>query len=155
VRIEEMVNYFDYDYSQPKDDHPFNIITEISAAPWNQKHKLVHIGLQGKIIPTENLPPSNLVFLIDVSGSMDAPNKLPLLKSSFKMLVNELREKDHVSIVVYAGAAGLVLEPTSGAEKKKIMEAFDKLQAGGSTAGGAGINLAYSALLRIRNRVVQ
>jgi Ca-activated chloride channel family protein len=144
VRIEEMVNYFDYDYSQPKNDHPFNIITEISTAPWNQKHKLVHIGLQGKIIPTENLPPSNLVFLIDVSGSMDAPNKLPLLKSSFKMLVNELREKDHVSIVVYAGAAGLVLEPTSGAEKKKIMEAFDKLQAGGSTAGGAGINLAYA-----------
>lgn len=144
VRIEEMVNYFDYDYSQPKDDHPFNIITEISTTPWNEKHKLVHIGLQGKIIPTENLPASNLVFLIDVSGSMDAPNKLPLLKSSFKMLINELREKDHVSIVVYAGAAGLVLEPTSGAEKKKIMEAFDNLQAGGSTAGGAGINLAYA-----------
>lgn len=144
VRIEELVNYFDYDYSQPKDEHPFNIITEISAAPWNTKHKLVHIGLQGKKIPTENLPPSNLVFLIDVSGSMNEVNKLPLLKSSFKMLVNELRPQDHVAIVVYAGAAGLVLEPTSGGEKKKIIEALEKLQAGGSTAGGAGIKLAYA-----------
>jgi Ca-activated chloride channel homolog len=144
VRIEELVNYFDYDYSQPKDDHPFNIVTEISSAPWNAKHKLVHIGLQGKRIPTENLPPSNLVFLIDVSGSMDAPNKLPLLKSSFKMLVNELRPQDHVAIVVYAGAAGSVLEPTSGADKKRIVEALDRLEAGGSTAGGAGIRLAYA-----------
>jgi Ca-activated chloride channel homolog len=144
VRIEELVNYFDYDYSQPKDDHPFNIITEISSAPWNAKHKLVHIGLQGKRIPTENLPPSNLVFLIDVSGSMGTPNKLPLLKSSFKMLVNELRPQDHVAIVVYAGAAGLVLEPTSGADKKRIVEALDRLEAGGSTAGGAGIRLAYA-----------
>jgi Ca-activated chloride channel family protein len=144
VRIEEMVNYFDYDYNQPTGEHPFNIITEISTAPWNTKHKLVHIGLQGKKIPTENLPPSNLVFLIDVSGSMSDPNKLPLLKSSFKMLVNELREQDHVTIVVYAGAAGLVLEPTSGTEKKKIIEALDNLEAGGSTAGGAGIQLAYA-----------
>jgi Ca-activated chloride channel family protein len=104
----------------------------------------VHIGLQGKRIETENLPPSNLVFLIDVSGSMDEPNKLPLLKSSFKMLVNELRPQDHVAIVVYAGAAGLVLEPTSGAEKKKIIDALDRLEAGGSTAGGAGIKLAYA-----------
>ena len=144
VRIEEMVNYFDYDYSQPTGDHPFNIITEISTAPWNAKHKLVHIGLQGKKIPTDNLPPSNLVFLIDVSGSMSDPNKLPLLKSSFKMLVNEFREQDHVAIVVYAGAAGLVLEPTSGSEKKKIIEALDNLEAGGSTAGGAGIQLAYA-----------
>lgn len=144
VRIEELVNYFDYDYAQPKGEHPFNIITEISSAPWNPKHKLVHIGLQGKRIETENLPPSNLVFLIDVSGSMDEPNKLPLLKSSFKMLVNELRPQDHVAIVVYAGAAGLVLEPTSGAEKKKIIDALDRLEAGGSTAGGAGIKLAYA-----------
>ncbi|QOI96453.1 MAG: von Willebrand factor type A domain-containing protein [Flammeovirgaceae bacterium] len=144
VRIEELVNYFDYDYEQPKNEHPFNIITEISDAPWNRKHKLVHIGLQGKRIPTENLPPSNLVFLIDVSGSMDEPNKLPLLKSSFKMLVNELREQDHVAIVVYAGAAGLVLEPTSGADKKKIIDALDRLEAGGSTAGGAGLRLAYA-----------
>ncbi|MBX2964637.1 MAG: von Willebrand factor type A domain-containing protein [Cyclobacteriaceae bacterium] len=144
VRIEELVNYFDYDYEQPKNEHPFNIITEISSAPWNPKHKLVHIGLQGKRIATESLPPSNLVFLIDVSGSMDEPNKLPLLKSSFKMLVNELRPQDHVAIVVYAGAAGLVLEPTSGAEKKKIIDALDRLEAGGSTAGGAGIKLAYA-----------
>jgi len=144
VRIEEMVNYFTYDYDQPKNDDPFAVFTEISTAPWNPKHKLVHIGLQGKKIPTENLPPSNLVFLIDVSGSMADVNKLPLLKSSFKMLVEELREQDHVAIVVYAGAAGLVLEPTSGAEKKKIIEALDHLEAGGSTAGGAGINLAYA-----------
>jgi Ca-activated chloride channel family protein len=144
VRIEEMVNYFNYDYAQPKGDDPFAVITEISTAPWNAKHKLVHVGLQGKKIPTDNLPPSNLVFLIDVSGSMDEPNKLPLLKTSFKMLVEQLREQDHVAIVVYAGAAGLVLEPTSGANKNKIIEALDNLQAGGSTAGGAGIQLAYA-----------
>jgi Ca-activated chloride channel family protein len=144
VRIEEMVNYFDYSYEQPKDDHPFSVITEISQAPWNNKHKLVHIGLQGKKISTEKLPPSNLVFLIDVSGSMSDPNKLPLLKTSFKMLVEQLRAQDHVAIVVYAGAAGLVLEPTPGSEKKTIMEAIDRLEAGGSTAGGAGINLAYA-----------
>lgn len=143
VRIEELVNYFDYDYEQPTDDHPFRIHTEISAAPWNEKHKLVHVGLQGKEIPTENLPPSNLVFLLDVSGSMNEPNKLPLLKSSFKLLVDQLREEDHVAIVVYAGAAGVVLQPTPGSEKKVILDALDRLQAGGSTAGGAGIRLAY------------
>lgn len=143
VRVEEMINYFRYDYAQPIDEHPFNIVTEISSAPWNEKHKLVSIGLQGKSIPTESLPASNLVFLIDVSGSMSDQNKLPLLKASFKMLVNELREQDYVSIVVYAGAAGLVLEPTSGAYKNKIIQAMDNLQAGGSTAGGAGISLAY------------
>jgi Ca-activated chloride channel homolog len=144
VRIEEMVNYFDYDYDQPTGEDPFSIYTEIAAAPWNAKHKLVHIGLQGKKIPTDNLPPSNLVFLIDVSGSMSDPNKLPLLKASFKMLVEQLRAGDRVAIVVYAGAAGLVLEPTSGSDKKKIIEALDKLEAGGSTAGGAGIKLAYA-----------
>ena len=143
VRIEEMINYFQYDYAQPKNNDPFSIYTEISTAPWNPKHKLVHIGLQGKKIPTDNLPPSNLVFLIDVSGSMGQPNKLPLLKASFKLLVNQLREQDHVAIVVYAGAAGLVLPPTSGACKAQIIEALDNLEAGGSTAGGAGINLAY------------
>jgi Ca-activated chloride channel family protein len=147
VRIEEMVNYFDYDYDQPEGKDPFAVITEISTAPWNSKHKLVHIGLQGKRIPTENLPASNLVFLIDVSGSMDEQNKLPLLKSSLKMLVEELRPQDHVAIVVYAGAAGLVLEPTAGSDKKKIIEALDRLEAGGSTAGGAGINLAYATAL--------
>ncbi len=144
VRIEEMINYFTYDYAQPTNDDPFAVHTEISTAPWNAKHKLVQIGLQGKKIPTENLPASNLVFLIDVSGSMSDPNKLPLLISSFKMLVQELRPQDHVSIVVYAGAAGLVLAPTSGANKEKIIDALDQLQAGGSTAGGAGINLAYA-----------
>jgi Ca-activated chloride channel family protein len=144
VRIEEMVNYFEYSYKQPTNDDPFNVYTEISSAPWNEKHKLVHIGLQGKIIPTDNLPASNLVFLIDVSGSMESPNKLPLLKSSFKMLVQQLREEDRVAIVVYAGAAGLVLPSTSGADKAKIIEALDQLQAGGSTAGGAGIKLAYA-----------
>jgi Ca-activated chloride channel family protein len=144
VRIEEMVNYFNYDYTQPKDDVPFAVHTEISTAPWNSKHRLVSIGLQGRKIPTQNLPASNLVFLIDVSGSMSDPNKLPLLKSSLKMLVQELREQDHVSIVVYAGAAGLVLEPTSGAEKNKIIAALDQLEAGGSTAGGEGLNLAYA-----------
>ncbi|HZB12204.1 MAG TPA: von Willebrand factor type A domain-containing protein [Chryseolinea sp.] len=143
VRIEELINYFDYDYDQPTDEDPFAIHTEISSAPWNSAHKLVHIGLQGKSIPTEKLPPSNLVFLIDVSGSMDEPNKLPLLKSSFKMLVEQLRPQDHIAIVVYAGAAGLVLKPTAGSEKRKILAALDQLQAGGSTAGGAGIKLAY------------
>jgi Ca-activated chloride channel homolog len=144
VRIEELINYFDYDYDQPTNEDPFAIHTEISSAPWNSAHKLVHIGLQGKSIPTEKLPPSNLVFLIDVSGSMDEPNKLPLLKSSFKMLVEQLRPQDHIAIVVYAGAAGLVLKPTAGSEKRKILAALDQLQAGGSTAGGAGIKLAYA-----------
>lgn len=143
VRIEEMINYFDYDYPQPKDEHPFSINTEISKAPWNKDHKLVHIGLQGEKIATENLPPSNLVFLIDVSGSMSSVNKLPLLKSAFKLLVEKLRPEDNVAMVVYAGAAGLVLDSTPGSDKNKIMEAFDRLEAGGSTAGGAGINLAY------------
>jgi Ca-activated chloride channel homolog len=147
VRIEEMVNYFDYDYSQPEGNDPFSINTELSYAPWNSKHYLVHIGLQGKVIPTDNLPPSNLVFLIDVSGSMSDANKLPLLKSSFKLLTEQLRPVDKVAIVVYAGAAGLVLPPTSGSDKQTIMEAFDKLQAGGSTAGGAGIHLAYKTAL--------
>lgn len=144
VRIEEMINYFDYDYEQPKGDDPFSINTEISVAPWNTKHKLVHIGLQGRNVPKENLPPTNLVFLIDVSGSMDEPNKLPLLKASFRLLVEHLREQDRVAIVVYAGAAGLVLPSTSGEDKKTIIQALENLEAGGSTAGGAGINLAYS-----------
>jgi len=143
VRIEEMINYFNYDYKQPSGKDPFSINTEVAPAPWNEKHQLVHIGLQGKVIPTENLPASNLVFLLDVSGSMFAQNKLPLLKSGLKMLVDQLREEDKVSIVVYAGAAGCVLPPTSGKEKDKIIEALQNLQAGGSTAGGAGIELAY------------
>jgi Ca-activated chloride channel family protein len=144
VRIEEMINYFAYDYDQPKGDDPFEVFTEISEAPWNSKHKLVHIGIQGKNIPTDNLPPSNLVFLIDVSGSMQDANKLPLVKQSFAMLVDKLRAEDHVSMVVYAGASGVVLEPTSGANKKTIINALDRLEAGGSTAGGAGLKLAYA-----------
>lgn len=143
VKIEEMVNYFDYNYPQPKDNHPFSINTELIITPWNTQTKLVKIGLQGKTYNNEELPPSNLTFLIDVSGSMSAQNKLPLLKSAFKLLVNQLRAKDKVSIVVYAGAAGVVLEPTSGDNKKKILKALNNLQSGGSTAGGEGINLAY------------
>lgn len=143
IRIEEMINYFDYDYPQPTSKHPFEMITEISDCPWNQQHRLVHIGLQGKNISTDNLPPSNLVFLIDVSGSMSAANKLPLLQASINLLVNQLRKEDKVAIVVYAGAAGVVLPATKGTDKQKIMEAMNKLQAGGSTAGATGIELAY------------
>ena len=143
VRIEEMINYFSYDYPAPEGRDPFAIYTEVSSAPWNPAHRLVHIGLQGKKVPTEHLPPSNLVFLIDVSGSMSSANKLPLLKASFKLLVKQLRAQDRVAMVVYAGAAGLVLPSTSGACKEQLMEALDNLQAGGSTAGGEGIQLAY------------
>jgi len=143
VRVEEMVNFFKYTYPQPKNEHPFSINTEVSDSPWNSNNKILKIGLQGKNIPTNDLPASNLVFLIDVSGSMSDMNKLPLLKQSLKILVNELRAKDKVAIVVYAGAAGLVLPPTSGDEKKTIIDALENLQSGGSTAGGAGIELAY------------
>lgn len=143
VKIEEMINYFDYTYEQPKDEHPFAISTEVCQTPWNQDTKIVRIGLQGKQYETEQLPASNLTFLIDVSGSMGSDNKLPLLKSAFKLLVNQLREKDRVAIVVYAGAAGVVLEPTSGKNKDKILAALDNLNSGGSTAGGEGIRLAY------------
>lgn len=143
VKIEEMINYFEYEYEQPADEHPFSINTEYSECGWNKDHKLVKIGLQGKEISMEDFPASNLVFLIDVSGSMESRNKLPLLKSSFKLLVNQLRAKDKVSIVVYAGAAGVVLEPTSGMKKEKIISVLDNLSAGGSTAGGEGIELAY------------
>jgi len=143
VRIEEMINYFDYNYPQPENGDPFTVNTEISDCPWNSQHKLVHIGLQGKEIPVDNLPASNMVFLVDVSGSMDEPNKLPLVQASMNMLVDQLREKDKVAIVVYAGSAGLVLPSTNGTNKVKIKEAIDNLQAGGSTAGGEGIKLAY------------
>lgn len=143
VRVEEMMNFFKYTYPQPQNEQPFSINTEYSNCPWNENHQLLKIGLQGKNIPTDNLPASNLVFLIDVSGSMANDNKLPLLKQSFKILVNELRSKDKVSIVVYAGAAGVVLPPTNGTDKITIINALEKLNAGGSTAGGAGIDLAY------------
>lgn len=143
VRIEELINYFQYDYPQPTDDHPFAIKTEMAAAPWNNQHQLVMISLQGAKVPADNLPASNLVFLIDVSGSMEDYNKLPLVKQSMKMLTDQLRENDRVAIVVYAGSAGMVLPSTSGADKQTIKNAIDNLQAGGSTAGGAGIKLAY------------
>ncbi len=143
VRIEEMINYFKYQYPQPEGKDPFSITTELSKCPWNKNNNLLLIGLQGKQIATDNLPPSNLVFLLDVSGSMDAPNKLPLVKAAFRLLVDQLREQDRVAIVVYAGRAGLVLPSTRGDEKEEILSAIDNLQAGGSTAGGQGISLAY------------
>jgi len=143
VRVEEMINYFSYSYPQPKGDQPFSINMEMNECPWNKEHKLIHVGLQGKKIETENLPASNLVFLIDVSGSMESENKLPLLKKAFHLLVEQLRPKDRVAIVVYAGNAGLVLPSTPGSQKDNILAALDNLQAGGSTAGGAGIQLAY------------
>lgn len=143
VRVEEMINYFNYDYPEPEGEHPFSVYTELGACPWNPDHYLLHIGLKGKSMEMEELPNSNLVFLIDVSGSMSANNKLPLLKRAFKMLVNELRPNDRVAIVVYAGSAGQVLESTPGNQKQKIIDALDRLQAGGSTAGGQGLKLAY------------
>lgn len=143
VRIEEMINYFNYEYPQPANNDAFSVNTEVAACPWNSKHQLALIGLQGKIIPDEKLPPSNLVFLIDVSGSMYDANKLPLVKQSLKILVDRLRPSDKVSLCVYAGNAGLVLAATPGTEKQKIKDAVDALEAGGSTAGGYGIQLAY------------
>ena len=144
VRIEEMINYFKYDYPEPKGEHPFSVYTEMAVCPWNTNHHLLHVGLKGKSIDKSSLPPSNIVFLIDVSGSMSDHNKLPMLKSAFGLLVNELRAQDRVAIVVYAGAAGLVLESTPGNRKETIMAAIDNLEAGGSTAGGAGLKLAYA-----------
>lgn len=144
VRIEEMINYFRYDYPEPAGKDPFSVYTELAVCPWNTRNHLLHIGLRAKDIDKSALPPANIVFLIDVSGSMAAPNKLPLLKSAFGLLVNELRDEDRVAIVVYAGAAGLVLESTPGNKKETIMSAIDNLEAGGSTAGGEGLKLAYN-----------
>ncbi|KAA6431542.1 DUF3520 domain-containing protein [Dyadobacter flavalbus] len=143
VRIEEMINYFDYDYAQPNGQHPLSVKAELADSPWNPGLKLLHIGLQAKSVSNKDLPASNLVFLIDVSGSMSDENKLPLLQQAFKLLVDQLRPQDKISIVAYAGAAGVVLSPTAGNEKIKIREALDKLEAGGSTAGDEGIELAY------------
>jgi Ca-activated chloride channel family protein len=144
VRIEEMINYFKFNYPEPEGEHPFSVYTEMAVCPWNNKHLLFQVGLKGKSIDKSTLPPSNLVFLIDVSGSMEDPNKLPLLQSAFGLLFNELRPQDRVAIVVYAGAAGLVLESTPGNRKEVIMRAIDNLHAGGSTAGGEGLRLAYA-----------
>ena len=143
IRTEELVNYFSYDYPKPTGNDPVKITVEAGTCTWNTAHRLVRIGLKAKEIPTEQLPASNLVFLIDVSGSMWGANRLDLVKSSLKLLVNNLRNKDMVAIVTYAGSAGVKLEATSGGDKQKIREAIDELTAGGSTAGGAGIHLAY------------
>lgn len=143
IRTEELVNYFSYDYPKPTGNDPVKITVEAGTCTWNTAHRLVRIGLKAKEIPTEQLPASNLVFLIDISGSMWGANRLDLVKSSLKLLVNNLRNKDKVAIVTYAGSAGVKLEATSGGDKQKIREAIDELTAGGSTAGGAGIHLAY------------
>ena len=143
VRIEELVNYFTYQYPDPDDRHPFSVTTEVARTPWNAEHLLVRIGLQARRVSLADMPRNNLVFLVDVSGSMQSDDKLPLVKRSLQLLVQQLREQDRVAMVVYAGAAGLVLPPTSGAHKGVILAAIDQLEAGGSTAGGAGIRLAY------------
>lgn len=143
IRIEEMVNYFHYDYAPPSDDKPFLAHLEVSQCPWNLKNRLVRVGIKGKVIEKEKRPPSNLVFLIDVSGSMGYGNKLPLLIRGMKMMVNQLGENDRVAIVVYASASGLVLPSTSCDKKAKILNSLSRLRAGGSTNGGAGIQLAY------------
>ncbi|MDB4905640.1 MAG: hypothetical protein JWO05_424 [Gemmatimonadetes bacterium] len=143
VRVEELVNYFPYQYQAPTDGRPVAISADVGQAPWNASHRLVRIALQAPRIPLEKLPPNNLVFLIDVSGSMMPANKLPLLKQSLRLLVNELREQDRVAIVVYAGQAGLVLPSTPASDRERILDALMSLEAGGSTAGGAGIRLAY------------
>ena len=159
VRIEEFVNYFDYDYAPPAGDVPFSVTAEVGECPWNPEHELVHVGLQGKVIAAEELPPRNLVFLVDVSGSMSSRDKLPLVKQSLVQLTETLRAEDEISLVVYAGAAGVVLPPTSGADKDAIYLALGRLEAGGSTNGGRGLALAYaqarSALMKDGvNRVI-
>jgi Ca-activated chloride channel family protein len=146
IRIEELINYFEYDYAGPTDEHPFAVHVETAECPWQPQHRLVRLGIQGKKLE-QGRPVSNLVFLIDVSGSMNAPNRLPLVVRSMSALVRELGENDHVAIVVYAGAAGLVLPPTSGANQPAIQNALDNLRAGGSTNGGQGIQLAYKIAL--------
>jgi Ca-activated chloride channel family protein len=145
VRAEEMINYFDFGYPGPASrEVPFRVTTEIAPAPWNRKHELLQVGIQGYNVPKAEIPAANLVFLIDTSGSMDEPDKLPLLKDSFRQLTSQLRPQDRVSIVVYAGSAGLVLPPTPGDRKDVILAALDRLQAGGSTNGGEGLQLAYA-----------
>lgn len=143
VRIEEMINYFPYEWGEVSGSHPFAVATEVSEAPWKREHHLVRIGLHAPSIDTGDLPPSNLAFLLDVSGSMSSPHKLPLLKKAFALLVDQLRPQDRVAVVVYAGAAGLVLASTPGNQHEEILDALERLQAGGSTAGGEGLKLAY------------
>ena len=143
VRIEELLNYFTYSYPDPTGPEPFSITTEIAPCPWTPAHRLLRVGLKSKTIETRDLPPSHLTFLIDVSGSMDHPAKLPLVKRSFALLVEQLRPQDMLAIAVYADAEGLILPPTPGSQKGVILDAIDRLEAGGSTAGGSGIQLAY------------
>lgn len=147
VRLEELVNYFTYDYAPPDDGVPFAARVEAAQCPWNTKHHLVRIGLKGRVIEHAQRPVSNLVFLIDVSGSMNQPDKLPLVKESLRLLVNELSENDRIAICVYAGSAGLVLPSTTGDQRETILSALDNLQAGGSTNGGAGIVQAYNVAI--------
>ncbi|RME99370.1 MAG: DUF3520 domain-containing protein [Bacteroidetes bacterium] len=144
VRLEELINYFHYEYAPPRGEHPFRVESELATCPWQPEHQLLLVGLRGQSVSDQQLPAANFVFLLDVSGSMNRANKLPLLVQSLEMLTDNLRETDKVSIVVYAGAAGVVLEPTSGADKQKIKEALKRLRAGGSTAGAAGIRKAYA-----------
>lgn len=159
VQIEEMVNYFTYDYALPRGEHPVAVTSEVGSAPWAPAHRLLRVGVASRAVPTADLPPASLVFLLDVSGSMADPDKLPLVQASMRLLVDQLRPEDQVAIVVYAGAAGLVLEPTSGAHRARILDAIDQLHAGGSTAGGEGLRLAYEVarehfLLEGNNRVI-
>ena len=143
IRVEELINYFDYNYPQPKDDVPFSVNMEMARCPWNDAHQLLRVGLKGKEVEPEDRPATNVVYLIDVSGSMQSPDKLPLLKQGFQMLTRQLNENDRVSIVTYAGEAGVALEPTTGDQTKAINESIERLTSGGSTHGSAGIELAY------------
>jgi Ca-activated chloride channel homolog len=160
VRVEELINYFSYDYPKPEaGGEPFRVTTAVERTPWNPETYLLHVGIKGYEPPATERPAANLVFLVDVSGSMDQPDKLPLLKAGMKMLTDQLRDDDKVTIVVYAGAAGLVLEPTAGKDKAKIKAALDRLEAGGSTAGGEGLALAYAKAKEARidggiNRII-
>lgn len=148
VRVEELINYFDYDYPLPTGDHPFSVNVEVAECPWEPQHRLARIGIKGMEFDDRTQPAANLVFLIDVSGSMNQPNKLPLVQESLGLLVNNLRRNDTVAIVVYAGASGLVLPPTNGGNRADILDAIARLQAGGSTNGGAGIQLAYDTAIQ-------
>ena len=143
VRVEEMINYFTYRYALPQDGRPFAVHTALAPAPWNAERTLLRVALKGQDIAKQSLPPANLVFLVDVSGSMDSPDKLPLLQASLKLLVQQLHSQDRISLVTYAGNTAVVLSGTSGSEKEKIRAAIERLNAGGSTAGAAGIELAY------------
>lgn len=145
VRVEELINYFPYDYALPRDGRPFAVHTALAPAPWNAQRVLLRVAIKGQDVAQQNLPPANLVFLVDVSGSMESADKLPLLRSSLKLLVDQMRPVDRISLVTYAGSTQVVLPPTSGADKATIKEAIDGLRAGGGTAGASGIELAYRA----------